>query len=126
MMHKKKILIIDDEVNIRQIIALKLKSHGYQVVIAENGEEGLSIIQSQKPEAVITDIMMPHLDGKSLCKKTNELKKERPFLTIVMSCRIATDEYDWINSMDTTMFMEKPFSPSKLLDMVDRYFEDKL
>ena len=123
MENNKKILVIDDETHIRRVIALKLKNRGYRVMMAADGEEGLNIIKSQRPNVVVSDIMMPKLDGKSLCEQTNSLKAEWPFLTIIMTCRIFPDEHNWINEMQDTMFVEKPFSPSKLVDQINRYFE---
>ena len=121
MENNKKILVIDDEAHIRRVIALKLKKRGYRVVMAANGEEGLNIIKNQRPNVVVSDIMMPKLDGKSLCEQTNDLKVERPFLTIIMTCRIFPDEHNWINKMQDTLFMEKPFSPSRLIEQIDQY-----
>jgi DNA-binding response OmpR family regulator len=69
----KKVLIIDDEPHIRRVIELKLKQRGYQVFEAKDGEEGLELIHTLCPDAVITDIMMPKLDGKALCEQTNRL-----------------------------------------------------
>lgn len=122
MENNKKILVIDDEAHIRRVIALKLKKRGYLVVMAANGEEGLNIIKSQRPNVVVSDIMMPKLDGKSLCEQTNGLKEEWPFLTIIMTCRIFPNEQNWINEMQDTLFMEKPFSPSRLVEHIDQYF----
>ena len=102
--------MIDDEAHIRRVIEIKLKKRGYQVITAINGKEGLNLIKTQKPDVVISDIMMPEMDGKALCKETNELKNERPFLTIIITCRISPDEEDWTNEMQDTLFMEKPFS----------------
>lgn len=122
MRSNKKVLIIDDEPHIRRVIELKLKQRGYQVFEAKDGEEGLELIHTLCPDAVITDIMMPKLDGKALCEQTNRLKKERPFLTLIITCRISLDERSWISKMQDTLFMEKPFSPSRLLECIDRYF----
>jgi DNA-binding response OmpR family regulator len=119
---KKKVLIIDDEPHIRRVIELKLKQRGYQVFEAKDGEEGLELIHRLRPDAVITDIMMPKLDGKALCEQTNGLKKKRPFLTLIITCRISFDERSWVSKMQDTLFMEKPFSPSRLLECIDRYF----
>ncbi|MFH1489894.1 MAG: response regulator [Pseudomonadota bacterium] len=119
--NNKKILIIDDEAHIRNVIALKLKNSGYQVMIALNGEEGLNMIKIHRPDVVISDLMMPKLDGRSLCHKSVELKKEWPFLTILMTCSITPDESDWMEGMPDTLFMEKPFSPSKLMQRIDQY-----
>ena len=104
------------------MIELKLKSQGYQVIKASDGEEGLELIRAYTPDAVVTDIMMPKLDGRTLCERTNSIKSERPFLTVIMTCRISDDEHNWINMMQDTLFMEKPFSPSRLLECIDHYF----
>ena len=125
MENNKSVLVIDDEAHIRRVIELKFKNQGYQVTTAKNGEEGLELIESKKPDVVITDIMMPKLDGKALCERVNELKKERPFLTIVMTCRISPTEQDWIDEMQDTVFVEKPFSLSTILKCVDQYFDNQ-
>jgi len=117
----KKILIVDDEAPIRRVLEFKLKNKGYQVLIAKNGAQGLELIKTHQPDAVITDIMMPEMDGKQLCEQSNRLKKERPFLTIVVTCRIAQDEQQWIDQMQDTLFMEKPFSPARLVECIDQY-----
>lgn len=118
----KKVLVVDDDAHIRRIVEIKFKNRGYHVIMARDGEEGLNLIKTQQPDAVITDINMPKLNGKCLCEQTNHLKKERPFLTIVITARISRDDHNWIKEMDDTLFMKKPFSPSKLLECVDRYF----
>lgn len=118
----KKVLVIDDDAHVRRVIQVKLKNRGYQVIIARDGEEGLHLIKTEKPDAVITDINMPKLDGQTLCKQTNELKKERPFLTIVITGRIFPEEQVWIDQMQDTELMQKPFSPTMMLKRIDEYF----
>jgi CheY-like chemotaxis protein len=113
--------VVDDAAHIRRVIELKLKKQGYQVTLAKNGEDGLNLIQTLQPDVVITDIMMPKMDGKTLCERTNELKKMRPFLTIVMTARISPTERDWIEQMQDTMFIEKPFSLSAILSSIEQY-----
>ena len=122
MENNKRVLVIDDEAHIRRVIELKFKNQGYRVTTATNGEEGLDIIETEQPDVVITDIMMPKMDGKTLCERVNELKKKRPFLTIVMTCRISPTEQDWIDQLQDTVFVEKPFSLSTILKCVDQYF----
>ena len=123
MAKNKKILIIDDEAYIRRVLELKLKNRGYHVLTAVNGEEGLAAIKEQQPDVVVSDIMMPKLDGKTLCEKTNPIKKKRPFLTIIVTARINPEERDWISQMTDTLFMEKPFSPNKIVDAIAKYLE---
>ena len=125
MENNKSVLVIDDEAHIRRVIELKFRNQGYRVSTAMDGEEGLELIKAQEPDVVITDIMMPKLDGKSLCERINDLKKERPFLTIVMTCRISPTEQDWVDQMQDTVFVEKPFSLLTMLKCVDQYFSNQ-
>ena len=120
---KKTILIVDDDIHIRRVLEIKIKHSGYNTLTARNGKEGLEIINTQKPDAVISDLNMPRLDGKELCQLTNPIKKEHPFLTIIITARINPYEQRWIDEMQDTIFMEKPFSPSKIIDTLELYFE---
>jgi len=122
----KKILVIDDEAYIRRVIELKLSKRGYEVITASNGREGLELIATKMPDAVITDVMMPEMDGRTLCERTDGLKRERPFLTVIITCRILPEERDWLVHMHDTLFMEKPFSPSRLAQCIDQYFNDPM
>jgi len=123
-LESKKALIIDDDAHIRRVVELKLKNRGFKVITAKNGEEGLNIILNQPLDVVISDINMPKMDGETLCRKTDDLKKERPFLTIIITSRLAADKERWIDEMRDTLFMEKPFSPTKLVEVIDSYFMD--
>jgi DNA-binding response OmpR family regulator len=117
----KVVLIIDDDSYIRRVIELKLTRHGYRVVTAENGAEAVNLIHSLKPDVMITDLNMPGVDGEAVCRMANPLKKERSFLTIVLSARIRREDRTWLAEMDDTQFMEKPFSPSRLLAAVNQH-----
>jgi DNA-binding response OmpR family regulator len=116
---------VDDEAHIRRVVELKLRNAGYEVLVASDGQEGLELLRARRPDAVICDIMMPRLDGKSLCHLTDPLKAERRFLTVIVTCRISPDERKWVDSMTDTVLMEKPFSPSRLLECVERYFASR-
>ena len=122
MDRRKRILVVDDEAPIRRVLELKLKNGGYEVLLAEDGEAGRRVIETEKPDAVVSDINMPRMDGRQLCEATNHLKRERTFLTIIMTARILPDEEQWISAMQDTVFMEKPFSPSSVLERIDQYF----
>ncbi len=119
----EKILVIDDEAHIRRVLEVKLKNRGYRVITAKNGQQGLELIYSEKPDAVVTDINMPFLEGDKLCQMTDGLKKERPFLTLVITARISPEEHAWVQKMSDTELMEKPFSPARLVECIDAYFE---
>ena len=64
----KRILIIDDEKGIAELLAIRLRQLGYEIDIANDGEEGLEKIKATKPDLVLLDLMMPKLDGRDLLK----------------------------------------------------------
>ena len=119
----KKVLVIDDEAPVRRILELKLRNSGYDVITASDGEEGLSLIETEKPDTVISDIKMPRLDGRTLCEMTDPMKAQRPFLTLIVTGSVKPEEREWIEDLQDTQFMEKPFSPSKILDAIRQYFD---
>lgn len=121
MENNHKVLVIDDEAHIRRVLEIKLKNRGYQVLQAKNGQEGFDMIQKHQPEIVISDINMPIMDGKTLCEKTSGLKKEHPFLTIIITARINPEDRDWIETSQDTQFMEKPFSPARIVEAIEQY-----
>ncbi len=121
-MTSKSVLIVDDEAYIRRVLEVKLKRYGYEVHMAKNGQAAMDLIHAEKPDVVITDINMPIMDGKTLCLKTNPLKDARRFLTIVVTARIDPEDKLWVSEMEDTILMEKPFSPSKILNAVKAYF----
>jgi CheY-like chemotaxis protein len=118
----KVVLVIDDDAFIRRVIELKLKRQGYEVASASNGEIGLEMVQRLKPDVVMTDLNMPRMGGEAFCRATNPSKKERTFLTIVLTARINPEDQLWIAEMQNTRFFEKPFSPSRLIACLDEYF----
>ncbi len=95
-----------------------------QVLMAKNGQEALNLIHEQRPDVVITDINMPIMDGQSLCMQTNALKKDKAFLTIVVTARIDPQDDIWVNELQDTILMEKPFSPMEILQKIQSYYGD--
>jgi len=63
------VLIVDDDVTITQVLSLLLKTHGYDVLVANSGKDGIQIIQSESPQVVILDLMMPDMDGWEVCRR---------------------------------------------------------
>jgi len=121
----RKVLIVYDEAHIRRVIEIKVRKGPYQVLLAKNGQEGLHLIETQNPDVVILDINMPVMDGKTLCETTNALKKDHPFLTIIITARIFPGDREWAESMQDTLFMEKPFSPAEIMQNIEQYLRDE-
>jgi CheY-like chemotaxis protein len=119
---KRLILVIDDEAPIRQVLELNFKALGFEVITANSGEEGLQLLETRKPDVVISDIGMPHMDGKTFCERIEPMKAERSFLTIMITGRLLPEEASWISKSTDTIFREKPFSLAKLAKDIDAYY----
>lgn len=107
-----KILIVDDESKIRDFIKKYATFEGYTVFEASNGMEALDICKTNDFDIIIMDIMMPELDGFSVCK---ELRKTNDTPIIMLSAR--GEEYDKIHGFDLGIddYVVKPFSPKELM-----------
>jgi len=112
-----KILVIDDEKGIVEVIKHALSAKGYEVVSAHDGEEGLKKIMTDKPDLVICDIRMPKLDGWNVLKKLREdAAKWVPviMLTVLKESSDVKKGYDF----DADYYVTKPFKVEDLLEGV--------
>ena len=114
----RRILIVDDEPSVRDVMATVLMDAGYSVQTAADGRIALKIIDDTPPDLIITDVMMPHLDGWALLDHARERDPALP--VILMSAG------DWIRARrmmplpDHAVFLAKPFAIEELLALVVR------
>lgn len=111
----KKIMVVDDAEDIRQVLKLYLKNAGYQVIEAANGREALKLLESESISLMILDIMMPVMDGFEVIKA---LGKTRAFPVIFLSARSAVQDKIQGLNLGADDYMEKPFDPGELLARV--------
>ena len=111
-----KLLIADDEMQIRNIVRKYAEFSGYSVSEAENGMQAVALAKEEKPDAIILDIMMPELDGFSACR---EIRRFSDVPVLMLSAR--GEEYDKINGFEIGAddYIVKPFSPRELMLRVD-------
>ncbi|MDO5779171.1 MAG: response regulator transcription factor [Clostridium sp.] len=109
----KKILIIEDEDSIRGFLKINLKRNGFEVLEADNGEDGLKILEIEYPVMIILDVMLPGIDGFEVCKRVRE-KKDK--IGIIMLTAKGQD-IDKIMGLEygADDYMLKPFNPMELL-----------
>lgn len=117
----KKILVVEDEVVIREFEVINLRRAGYDTLEAGTGEEGLRLFEEQQDiDIVLLDISMPGMDGLTLCK---ELRSRSQGLGIIM-LTARTQEIDKVSGLmlGADDYITKPFSPSELLARVDSLY----
>jgi two-component system, OmpR family, alkaline phosphatase synthesis response regulator PhoP len=117
-MRKGKILVVDDEVNITQILEFSIGAEGYEVITAANGEEAIDKARREQPDLIILDIMMPRIDGYEACRilKANPLTKAIPVVLLTAKGRDIDKRLGY--EVGATDYIIKPFSPAKLIDRI--------
>lgn len=110
-----KILIVDDEIEITELISLYLQREGFQVHVANNGHEALEMARNTNPDLIILDILLHSLDGIEVCK---EIRKDSTVPILFISCK--SDDNDIILGLTVggDDYITKPFSPSQLVARV--------
>ncbi|MBQ3566202.1 MAG: response regulator transcription factor [Oscillospiraceae bacterium] len=107
-----KVLIVDDEINIRRVVREYAEFEGYDVFEAQDGMEAVEMVKANNYDVIIMDVMMPKLDGFSTCK---EIKKYKTIPVIMLSAR--GEEYDKLFGFELGIddYVVKPFSPKELM-----------
>ena len=111
-MANEKILVVDDDVNICELLRLYLTKEGYQVTIANDGEEGLDKFNQVKPDMVLLDVMMPRMDGLEVCRRIRKLGN-----TPVMMLTAKGETFDKVLGLELGAddYMVKPFDAKEVV-----------
>lgn len=115
-MSRGKVLIIEDEPKIVELLRLYLEKEGYQVVIATDGAKGLELFQREKPSLIILDLMLPVMDGLEVCRS---IRKVSQLPLIILTAR--GEEIDRILGLELGAddYITKPFSPREVIARVN-------
>src|SRR6204780_1074578 len=115
---RKQVLIVDDEPNLRKILSAQLSRDGYEVMTAEDGEQGLALLKEHHIDLVITDLKMPKVDGMTLLRKALELEPELPVVLITAHGTIDTA----VEALKSGAFdfVTKPFDKDEVRQIVSK------
>jgi DNA-binding response OmpR family regulator len=115
---EKKLLIVDDEAHIRMLIEQtleELEDEGVDFLTAENGEQALEIIQSENPQLVFLDVMMPKMNGMEVCRRVKkELSLDKIFIVLLTAKGQELDRQKG-QEVGADLYMTKPFDPEAIL-----------
>ena len=114
----RKVLVVEDEASIRELIALNLQMAGWEVLEAENGERGLRRLKEEGPcDAAVLDVMLPGIDGFSLCESIR--RDDQNIGIIILSAKVLEEDKIRGLSIGADDYMTKPFSVSELLARIE-------
>ena len=124
MSDKRRILCIEDEPDMIDLIRLILERKGFEVLGAVGGQEGLGAIRREKPDLVLLDLMMPDIDGWEVYRqmKADEEIKDIPVVVVTAKAQ-SIDKVLGLHIAKVDDYVTKPCGPGDLLEAVDRVFE---
>ena len=117
-MPDKKILVADDEIHIVQVVSIKLRNNGFEVITAENGRQAYELACSEKPDMVITDYQMPEMSGLELIESLRDTPDVADTPVVMLTARGFAIEDDLRERLKISECLSKPFSPRELLQSV--------
>jgi two-component system OmpR family response regulator len=117
---RKKILVVDDDPSIREILATQLSRLDYETATAADGEQALEMFKSDKPDLVLMDVMMPHMDGLTTCQKIRASEKKGARVPIVFLTARDTKQDQMSSALSGgDDFVSKPISLQELRERVE-------
>lgn len=117
----RKILIVDDEPYILNILDFSLDAEGYRVIQASDGEEAMRLAQEHQPELIIMDVMMPRQDGFETCRLLKDDMRTSDIPVVLLTAKNSREDREMGEEVKADGYITKPFSPQRLLDTVQDF-----
>ena len=114
-MDQRRILIVDDEPGLRELVRIKLEHEGFNVVQAGNGIEGLELVREEHPDLVILDVMMPEMDGWEMCRKLREFSQ---LPVLMLTAKVQSKDIVTGLESGADDYLLKPFNMDELIARV--------
>ncbi len=118
-----KILVIDDETQLIEMVQMRLEAAGYEVVTASDGQEGLDKAKSIEPDLILCDVMMPKMDGYKVCGLLKNDSRYSKIPLILFTARAQQDDQDVGDEVGADAYITKPFEPPVLLAKIKELLE---
>ena len=118
-MSDKTVLVVDDEIHIVHVVAIKLRNNGYEVISADNGAEALELALKDKPDIIVTDYQMPIMSGLELIGKLREHDETKDTPVIMLTARSFAISQEQQDELKISGCLSKPFSPKELLGNIE-------
>lgn len=118
-MSRGKVLVVDDEEYIQHILNFSFGAEGYEVITAADGEEGIKIAKTEKPDIIVLDIMMPKMDGYEACKKLKADPSTKAIPVILLTAKGREVDRKLGSQAGADDYVVKPFSPGRLIERVE-------
>ena len=109
-----RVLVIDDEPDVRWLLRLSLERIGHEVLLAEDGLRGVAMAQKQRPDAIVLDLMMPVMDGYGVLQALEKDERTARVPVVVLTAKAIPEEEARATAAGAVRFLTKPFDPNDL------------
>ena len=116
----KRVLIVEDQEDLRDILRLALEGAGYDVIEAENGRQGVEQVTAERPDLVLMDIQMPVLDGYDATREIKAFPEHSQMPVIAVSSYAMKGDEDKARAAGCDAYVTKPYSPKQLVVLVHK------
>ncbi|MFH1046129.1 MAG: response regulator [Candidatus Omnitrophota bacterium] len=117
----KKILIVDDEPQLVEMLSIRLEASGYKVIAAGDGQEGFDKARSENPDLIILDLMLPKMDGYKVCALLKKDARYKKIPIILFTAKAQDEDRKLGQEVGADAYLAKPFEPSLLLETLKRF-----
>jgi DNA-binding response OmpR family regulator len=115
----KKVLLVDDETGMLEMVKLRLEANGFEVATSSDGQDALNLARKISPDIVILDIMLPRLDGYKICRMLKFDGKYKNLPVILLTARARESDRITAKEVGANAFLTKPFDPQVLLSKIN-------
>lgn len=119
MSNMKKILIVEDEDQMVDLLTIRLEANGYEVITAGDGSAGLEKAQKEKPDLMILDLMLPKMDGYKVCGLLKRDARYAKIPIIMFTAKAQEEDRDLGREVGVDAYLTKPFEPEVLLAKIE-------
>ncbi len=120
---KKKILVVDDDLDTVEILRIKLEGAGFKIIVGRDGQECLDKCQSEEPNLIIVDVMMPKISGFKAVKLLKSDKRFENMPIILLTARTQEADRQMAEAIEADGYITKPFDPDGVLKQVKELLE---
>lgn len=120
----KKILVVDDETELVNMIKMRLEANNYEVILAYDGPEGLDKAKRDKPDLIILDLMLPKMDGYKVCAMLKHDQRYMKMPIIMLTARAGKEDEKLSQECGADAYIIKPFEPRALLDKIKELLKE--
>ncbi|MFH1753947.1 MAG: response regulator [Candidatus Omnitrophota bacterium] len=122
-MAKKKILLVDDEPALLDMVKMRLEANDYEIITANDGEAGLELARKEKPDLIILDLMLPKMDGYKVCALLKRDTRYSSIPILMFTAKAQQEDMKMGEEAGANGYITKPFEPQALLGKIQEFLK---